>query len=217
MSALETAPRLITLEGGEGAGKSTVLSALAQALRANGGDEVVTTREPGGTPLAERIRELLLHPDTADAPTADAELLLMFASRAQHVARVVKPALTRGAWVLSDRFTDASHAYQGGGRGVDVATITALESRFVGLQPGLTLLLDVPVAVGRARAQGRAAPDRIESEADGFFERVRGAYRDLANAQPRRFRTIDASQPAERVAADAVAALEHYLQGLPRT
>lgn len=213
MNALETASRLITLEGGEGAGKSTVLSALAQALRGHGG-EVVTTREPGGTPLAERIRVLLLHPDIADVPTADTELLLMFASRAQHVASVVRPALARGAWVLSDRFTDASHAYQGGGRGVDGATIAMLESRFVGLQPGLTLLLDVPVAVGRARAQGRAAPDRIEAEADGFFERVRGAYRDLATTQPQRFRVIDASQPAERVAADAVAALDHYLQGL---
>jgi len=220
VNALDIAPRLITLEGGEGAGKSTVLSALAQALRAPG-YEVVTTREPGGTPLAERIRELLLHPDNADAPTADTELLLMFASRAQHVASVVRPALARGAWVLSDRFTDASHAYQGGGRGVDRTTIAMLESRFVGLQPGLTLLLDVPVAVGRARAQGRASsnsvqPDRIEAEADGFFERVRSAYRDLAAAQPRRFRMIDASQPAERVAADAVAALDDYLQGLPQ-
>lgn len=213
MSVLESAAKLITLEGGEGAGKSTVLSALAQALSGRG-EEVVTTREPGGTPLAERIREMLLHPNHADAPTAETELLLMFASRAQHVASVVKPALARGAWVLSDRFTDASHAYQGGGRGVDGATIAMLESRFVGVQPGLTLLLDVPVAVGRARAQGRAAPDRIESEADGFFERVRGAYRDLATQQPRRFRIIDASQPAERVAVDAVAALDHYLQGL---
>ena len=213
MSVLESAAKLITLEGGEGAGKSTVLSALAQALSGRG-EEVVTTREPGGTPLAERIREMLLHPNHADAPTAETELLLMFASRAQHVASVVKPALARGAWVLSDRFTDASHAYQGGGRGVDGATIAMLESRFVGVQPGLTLLLDVPVAVGRARAQGRAAPDRIESEADGFFERVRDAYRDLATQQPRRFRVIDASQPAERVAADAVAALDHYLQGL---
>lgn len=213
MTALDIAPRLVTLEGGEGAGKSTVLSALAQVLHGQGG-EVVTTREPGGTPLAERIRELLLHPGHDDAPAADTELLLMFASRAQHVAGVVRPALARGAWVLSDRFTDASHAYQGGGRGVDAATIAMLESRFVGLQPGLTLLLDVPVAVGRARAQGRAAPDRIEAEADGFFERVRGAYRDLAACQPRRFRVIDASQPAERVAADAVAALGQYLQGL---
>ncbi len=215
MKALETASRLITLEGGEGAGKSTVLSALAQALGGRGG-EVVTTREPGGTPLAERIRELLLHPDNADAPAAETELLLVFASRAQHVASVVRPALARGAWVLSDRFTDASFAYQGGGRGVDAATIAALESRFVGLQPGLTLLLDVPVAVGRARAQGRAAPDRIEAEADGFFERVRGAYRELAATQPQRFHVIDASQPAERVAAAAVAALDRYLQGLPQ-
>ena len=215
MNTLDIAPRLITLEGGEGAGKSTVLSALAQALRGRGG-EVVTTREPGGTPLAERIRELLLHPDNSDAPGADTELLLMFASRAQHVATVVRPALARGAWVLSDRFTDASHAYQGGGRGVDRTTIAMLESRFVGLQPGLTLLLDVPVAVGRARAQGRNAPDRIEAEADGFFERVRNTYRDLAVAQPQRFRVIDATQPAERVAADAVAVLDHYLQRLPQ-
>lgn len=209
--SLATAPRLITLEGGEGAGKSTVLAALAQALRAHGGD-VVTTREPGGTPLAERIRELLLHPDNADPPAAGTELLLMFASRAQHVTTVVRPALERGAWVLSDRFTDASHAYQGGGRGVDAATILQLESRFVGMRPGLTLLLDVPVAVGRARAQGRGAPDRIESEADGFFERVREAYRACAAAEPERFHVIDASQPADRVAAEAVAALDRYLQ-----
>ncbi|WP_103076061.1 dTMP kinase [Solilutibacter silvestris] len=209
------APRLITLEGGEGAGKSTVLAALAQALRVHGG-EVVTTREPGGTPLAERIRELLLHPDNADAPTAETELLLMFASRAQHVSVVVQPALARGDWVLSDRFTDASFAYQGAGRGVDAATIRQLEARFVGLRPGLTLLLDVPVAVGRARAQGRAAPDRIESEADGFFECVRATYRELAAAEPRRFHVIDASQPAEQVAAAAVAALDRYLQRMDR-
>src|SRR5690606_6938153 len=126
-TGLRIEPRLVTLEGGEGAGKTTVLDALRGALEAQGG-EVVCTREPGGTPLAARVRELLLDP-AGEAPTAEAELLLMFASRAQHVANTVLPALRRGAWVLSDRFTDSSYAYQGGGRGLDPAFIAALERR----------------------------------------------------------------------------------------
>jgi dTMP kinase len=139
---LRTEPRLITLEGGEGAGKTTVLDALRDALRAQGHD-VVCTREPGGTPLAERVRELLLDP-AHEPPTPETELLLMFASRAQHVRETVLPALVRGAWVLSDRFTDSSHAYQGGGRGLDPAFIAELERRVVGIRPGLPLLLAVP-------------------------------------------------------------------------
>ncbi|WP_337926346.1 dTMP kinase [Luteimonas saliphila] len=196
-------PRFVSLEGGEGAGKTTVLNALREALR-EGGDEVVATREPGGTPLAERIRGLLLDP-AHEAPSAEAELLLMFAARAQHVHETIAPALARGAWVLCDRFTDSSYAYQGGGRGLDAAWIAELERRVVGLQPGLTLLLDIDVARGRERTRGRdLVPDRIESERDEFFERVRATYRARAAAEPGRFRVIDASQAAAEVAAEAV-------------
>jgi dTMP kinase len=138
-------------------------------------------------------------------------LLLMFAARAQHLHETIRPALERGAWVLSDRFTDSSYAYQGGGRGLDAGFIAELERRVVGLQPGLTLLLDVGVAQGRERARGRdLVPDRIEGERDEFFERVRAAYRARAAAEPERFRVIDASQPPDRVAADAVAQLQAW-------
>ncbi|HET8818632.1 MAG TPA: dTMP kinase [Xanthomonadaceae bacterium] len=219
MSVLRTEPRLVTLEGGEGAGKSTVLGALRDRLLADGA-EVVTTREPGGTPLAERIRELLLHGDD-DPPAPETELLMMFAARAQHVHGTVLPALRRGAWVLSDRFTDSSHAYQGGGRGLDTAFIAELERRVVGITPGLTLLLDLGVSAGRDRARGRAhrdgapGPDRIEREHDGFFERVRDAFLARAAADPDRFRVLDATRPARDVAADAVARLDAYRAGLP--
>ncbi len=214
-------PRFVSVEGGEGAGKTTVLNALAEAMRARG-DEVVLTREPGGTPLAERIRELLLAPGD-EPPVPEAELLLMFAARAQHVARTIRPALERGAWVLSDRFTDSSHAYQGGGRGLPHALIDALEREVVGIRPGLTLLLDLPVAQGRERTRGRdlalggSGPDRIESEHDAFFERVRAAYRRRAQAEPGRFRVIDASLPADEVAVQAVAQLRRWCEaGEPR-
>ncbi|HRN61580.1 MAG TPA: dTMP kinase [Luteimonas sp.] len=212
MNGLYSHPRFISLEGGEGAGKTTVLDALRAALR-EGGDEVVSTREPGGTPLAEMIRGLLLDP-SHEPPSADTELLLMFASRSQHVRELILPALERGAWVLCDRFTDSSYAYQGGGRGLDPAWIAELERRVVGLQPGLSLLLDVDVARGRARTRGRdLAPDRIESEHDEFFERVRATYRARAAAEPERFRVIDAAQPAAEVAADAVRALQAWRAG----
>ena len=211
MTALRTQPRLVTLEGGEGAGKSTVLAALRAELERDA--RVTCTREPGGTPLAERIRALLLEASD-DAPCAPAELLLMFASRAQLVCSVVLPALERGEWVLSDRFTDASHAYQGGGRGHDARAIDLLERDFVGIEPGLTLLLDVPVDVGLARARGRGDMDRIESEQASFFERVRQAYLDRARAHPRRIVVIDASRPAEVVSAHAVDALRRYRAGL---
>lgn len=200
---LRTYPRFITLEGGEGAGKSTVLAALRELLHETG-SEVVSTREPGGTPLAEQIRGLLL--DTHhETPTIDTELLLMFAARAQHVRETILPALERGAWVISDRFTDASYAYQGAARGGDPLFIAELERRVVGIAPALTLLLDVPVAIGLQRARGRGAADRIEGERDDFFERVREGYLARANAEPRRFRVVDATQSSQAVAADAVA------------
>ena len=205
-SALERHPRLVSLEGGEGAGKTTVLNALGEALRERG-DDVVTTREPGGTPLAERIRGLLLDPGR-DTPTAEAELLLMFAARAQHMHDTIRPALARGAWVLCDRFTDSSYAYQGGGRGIDPAWIEQLERRVVGLRPSLTLLLDIDVARGRD-----LVPDRIESERDDLFERVRAAYRARTAADPDRFRVLDAARPAEEVAAQAVGLLRRWRDG----
>lgn len=205
-------PRFVSLEGGEGAGKTTVLGALRRELAA-AGDEVVVTREPGGTPLAETIRGLLLDP--AHEPAApETELLLMFAARAQHVREVIRPALERGAWVLCDRFTDSSYAYQGGGRGLDPALIETLERAVVGLRPGLTILLDLDVAVGRERTLGRdLVPDRIERERDGFFERVRQAYRERAAADPGRFRVIDASRPADAVAEAAIGALRAWRDG----
>ena len=210
---LRVYPRFITLEGGEGAGKSTVLSALRDVLSATGAD-VVSTREPGGTPLAEQIRGLLL--DTHhEPPTADTELLLVFAARAQHVRETIVPALERGAWVISDRFTDASYAYQGAARGGDIEFIGELERRVVAISPGMTLLLDVPVDVGLQRARGRGASDRIEGERDDFFERVRAGYLERARLQPQRFRVIDATQPADVVAAQAVAHLREWLEGNP--
>ncbi|UNK50401.1 dTMP kinase [Lysobacter sp. S4-A87] len=207
---LQRQPRFITLEGGEGAGKSTVLAALRDVLQATG-DEVVSTREPGGTPLAEQIRGLLL--DTHhEPPTTDAELLLVFAARAQHVRETIVPALERGAWVISDRFTDASYAYQGAARGGDADFIAELERRVVGIAPALTLLLDVPVAIGLQRARGRGASDRIEAEREDFFERVRAGYLARASADPQRFRVIDATQPADAVAAQAVAQLRIFIE-----
>ena len=210
---LQRDPRLISIEGGEGAGKSTVLSALRDALLADG-QEVVSTREPGGTPLAERIRELLLG-GTGETVHPQTELLLMFASRAQHVREVVLPALQRGAWVISDRFTDSSYAYQGAGRGLDEGYIAALEQQAVGIEPGLTLLLDLGVAHGRERTRGRdllggSAPDRIERERDEFFERVRDCFLARAAAHAERFRVIDASPDASTVAASALAALAEH-------
>ncbi len=211
MSPLDTQPRLVTLEGGEGAGKTTVLHALRDALAASGAD-VLCTREPGGTPLAERIRELLLDPAHEPA-SPQAELLLMFAARAQHVRETILPALRRGAWVLCDRFTDSSYAYQGGGRGLEPAWIATLEREVVGIRPGLTLLLDIGVDAGRLRARGRdLVPDRIERERDEFFERVRAAYLARAAAEPARIRVLDAARPATDVASEAVALLREWMR-----
>ncbi|HEY8012002.1 MAG TPA: dTMP kinase [Rudaea sp.] len=200
--------KLITLEGGEGAGKSTVLDALRTQLAQHGIDAVVT-REPGGTPVGEAIRSLLLDPARAGL-CAETELLLMFASRAQLVRELVEPALAAGRWVLSDRFTDASFAYQGGGRGQPLARIAELERwAAAGVRPDLTLLLDLPVDEGLARVRGRGPADRIEMENAHFFENVRDAYRARAVADPARFRVIDSSRPLAYVLAqvhDVVAA-----------
>lgn len=208
---LQSHARFITIEGGEGAGKSTVLSTLREFLLGRG-FEVISTREPGGTPLAEQIRSLLL--DTHHEPPAvETELLLVFAARAQHVREVIVPALQRGAWVISDRFTDSSYAYQGAGRGLDADFIAELERQVVGIEPGMTLLLDIGVARGRERARGRdlasggGGPDRIEREHDHFFERVRDGFLARARAEPQRFRIIDATRSAEEVAAQALSHL----------
>lgn len=204
------AGRLITLEGGEGAGKSTVLDAVRTQLAASGIDALVT-REPGGTPAGEEIRAVLL--DTAHhGLCAESELLLMFASRAQLVRELVRPALAAGRWVLSDRFTDASFAYQGGGRGQPLERIAELERWAAdGLKPDLTLLLDLPVAEGLKRAGARGAADRIEAEHADFFERVRAAYRARAAAEPARFRVIDAGQPLPHVLAQVRRAIGEFL------
>jgi dTMP kinase len=191
--------RFITLEGSEGVGKTTNL-ALIESLLKKRGERVIRTREPGGTPLAERIRDLVLNPGAE--PIADlTELLLIFGARAQHLDQVIRPALAAGTWVLCDRFTDATYAYQGGGRGVDIAAISALEKLVHGdLQPDLTVYLDVPVEVGLGRIRDRAL-DRIEQESVAFFERVRDAYRARATANAR-FVVVDAGQPLAAVQND---------------
>lgn len=195
----------ITLEGGEGAGKSTSI-ACVRAYYENLGRTVVVTREPGGTLLGENIRELLLH--GREQMEADTELLLMFAARAEHLARVIRPALTQGNVVICDRFTDATYAYQGGGRGVPADRIHALEEWVqAGLRPDLTLLLDLPVEQGLKRAGQRSTPDRFEREQREFFERVRASYLTAAAQEPRRFRVIDASQDIQSVQQQLHAAL----------
>lgn len=188
----------ITLEGGEGAGKSTQMAYVEECLK-KAGKSVIVTREPGGTALSESIRELLLdHRQTA--MDADTELLLMFAARAQHIAELIRPALDAAQWVLCDRFTDATYAYQGGGRGIKSSRIAALEDWVQGeLRPDLTLLLDLPIDVGMSRAGERGELDRFEREQQDFFERVRKAYLDMAKQYPDRYRIIDASQGIEQV------------------
>ena len=188
----------ITLEGPEGAGKSTNRDYLAACLKAHGVD-VLLTREPGGTPLAERIRDLLLAP--CDEPmAADTELLLMFAARAQHLQEVIRPALARGAVVLCDRFTDATYAYQGGGRGLSFERIAVLETFVQGdLRPDLTLVFGLPVEVGLSRAAARGRLDRFEQEERAFFEAVRATYLQRAAAAPSRYRVLDAGQTLAEV------------------
>ena len=188
----------ITMEGGEGVGKSTNLSFLEQQLKSHGID-IMVTREPGGSRLGEDLRHLLLEvrDETVDSM---AELLLMFAARAQHIKTRIEPALAAGVWVLCDRFTDATFAYQCGGRGIDRNAVSTLETLVQGrLRPDCTLLLDAPVAVGMARAKNRGVLDRFEQEERDFYERVRATYLEIAESSSGRYRVIDASQPLERV------------------
>ena len=187
--------KFITFEGVDGAGKSTQLQCFVDKLRQRG-VEVLLTREPGGTPLGEQLREVLLH----HPMQAETEALLMFAARCEHIALVIKPALARGAWVVSDRFSDASFAYQGGGRGVAVEKLEQLE-RWVhaDLQPDLTLLFDIPVEIARQRLASHANLDRFELEEVTFFNKVRDAYLQRCSKHPQRYRLIDAAQAPELV------------------
>ena len=202
--------KLISIEGGEGAGKTTVLQAIRDCLE-QAGKTAICTREPGGTDVGEAIRHILLTPGRSiDANT---ELLLMFASRAQLVNELIKPALVRGDFIVTDRFTDASFAYQGGGRGLDESNIRELEKRFVGIQPDLTLLLDLSVDQGMARAQSRGQSlDRIESERHDFFLSVRAAYLRRAAEDPQRIKIIDASQSAEAVVRQVLDTLTNWMK-----
>ena len=201
--------RFITVEGIEGVGKSTHIDGLSTVLEEHG-FQVLKTREPGGTPTAERIRDTVL--GHADEPIPDiAELLLMFASRSLLIENVIRPALNAGTWVISDRFVDASRAYQGGGRGLPMARIEQLARWVVGdLRPDLTILLDAPVEIGLARTGRRGDPDRLDSEKADFYTRVRETYLTLANAEPERFVVIDASGKIEDVR-EAVDAVGHSL------
>ena len=200
----------ITLEVGEGVGKSTNLAFIKQLLE-NAGKTVVVTREPGGTDFAEKIRQLLL--ENRDESVAEsAELLLMFAARAQHIHHVIQPALSQGHWVLCDRFTDATYAYQGGGRGMDQSMIEWLEDKVQGdLRPDLTLLLDAPIAVGMERANKRGALDRFESEKQVFFEKVRATYLQRAQKSPQRIKLINAEQALLKVQAEINSEIEQLM------
>ncbi|WP_041523578.1 dTMP kinase [Gilvimarinus agarilyticus] len=204
------AGKFITIEGTEGVGKSTNLAFVHDWLTARGID-VLVTREPGGTPLAEQLRELLLA--TREEPVAhNAELLMVFAARAQHLEQVVKPALAQGRWVLCDRFTDATYAYQGGGRGLDKTVISELEQLVQGaLRPDLTLVLDIEPELGLQRAAARAELDRFEREDIAFFNRVRQAYRERAEANPAHYAQVDAGQPLSDVQSDIEACLKRLL------
>jgi dTMP kinase len=215
MTPADTGPaargRFITLEGGEGVGKSTNLAFVANLLEAEGLD-VQRTREPGGTPLAERVREVIVS-NSAETVPPMAELLLIFAARALHIDGCIRPALEAGRWVLCDRFTDASYAYQGAGRGLGDDPVRWLEEQVQGgLRPDLTLLLDADPAIGLARAGARGAADRFERERLEFFERVRAGYLARAAADPGRFRVIDASRPLDAVQYDLTHHVKHFLE-----
>jgi dTMP kinase len=209
MATSPNSGRFITLEGIEGAGKSTVVQLIKEWL-ASRGIPARVTREPGGTPLAERVREIVLNRG-AETIAPRAETLLMFAARSIHVENLIRPALARGEWVLCDRFTDASRAYQGYGRGMDLAWIEQLANAVHGdLQPDCTLLLDLPVEVGLTRARSRSglAADRFEAEATEFFERVRQGYLKIAAAEPRRVHVIDAAVDLQAVTREVTRVLE---------
>lgn len=203
--------KLITLEGSEGAGKSTAMQVIAAVL-SEWGMEFVATREPGGEYNAEKIREILLYSEHLDTTT---ELLLMFASRNEHLMKKIRPALAAGQWVISDRFIDASFAYQGGGRGVDLAVIEYLDQLVVGqTQPNLTLFLDVDPQIGLRRAAGRSSKDRIEQESLRFFERIRQAYLDRQQQFPERIKVIDANAEVAQVRQQIRQVVEQYLEQL---
>jgi dTMP kinase len=190
--------RFISVEGIEGVGKSTNIEVIVDCIEA-AGHQVVTTREPGGTPLAEDIRELLVGHSDETIPEI-AELLLVFAARSLNTNNVIIPALEAGHWVLCDRFTDSSRAYQGGGRGIPLETIDQLADWVHGgIWPDLTILLDAPVEIGMQRASKRSAPDRFEQERHEFFQRVRACYLELARREPQRFAVIDTTQPLAAV------------------
>lgn len=203
--------KFITVEGGEGAGKSVNLGYIRELLEQTG-IEVIFTREPGGTALGEEVRDLLLgHKHTGMA--GDSELLLMFAARAEHLVQLIIPALKAGKWVLCDRFTDASYAYQGGGRGIDRGRIKVLEEWVQqGLKPDLTLLLDLSIETGLDRAGQRSEPDRFELEHHAFFERVRAAYLAIAEQEPQRVRLIDAARPLPEVRDQIRSVITAFLQ-----
>lgn len=202
--------KFITLEGGEGAGKSTCVPLIEEDIK-KAGFNVLLTREPGGTKFSEKIREILLAP-TDTLIHEDTELLLMFAARAQHLKEKIIPALKQGTYVVCDRFTDATFAYQGGGRGVDKKRIEILEQWVQGdLRPDITILFDIPVADGLARASKRSDPDRFEQEKMDFFERVRDNYLSAADAQPDRFRVIDASKSLADVTSQLSSVMKNFI------
>jgi dTMP kinase len=194
--------KFITFEGVDGAGKSTHLAWFADALRARGMD-VIVTREPGGTPLGEQLREMVL----TQSMSIGTEAMLMFAARIEHVEQVIKPALNAGKWVISDRFSDASFAYQGSGRGMDWEKLKQLE-QWVGLQPDLTLFFDVPIEVARQRLSKNVSLDRFEQEEGEFFERVRAGYHRRVAENPQRFKVIDAAQTLAAVQQQLAAIIE---------
>lgn len=200
--------RFITFEGGEGAGKSTQIRRLAERLKASG-REVVLTREPGGSPGAESIRDLVLN-GAADRWSPVSETLLMYASRRDHIERVIRPALEQGAWVLCDRFADSTRAYQGAGGGTDPELISALETYILeDTRPDLTLVFDLPVEAGLARAMARAGGEmRFESKGQAFHQRLRQAFLDIAATEPQRCVIIDAAQDMDRVETAVAAAVE---------
>ena len=205
--------QFITLEGSEGAGKSTALKFIENYLQQHN-IMAVLTREPGGTEIAEEIRHVLLYPASKDKMQPLTELLLMFAGREQHIQTCIKPALVAGQWVVSDRYVDASYAYQGGGRGIPVTTIALLDKLIVNeIYPNLTLLLDIPAEIGVDRAEKRGnAKDRIEQEKVEFFKRVRDAYLERAKQDPSRIKIIDASQPLESVQQQIQQALDEFMK-----